>query len=158
MNATSDSIRIRPLEPADVDQVLELTRRLKQAPQWQRSAYLAAIDPNAALRRVSFAAEDHATSALVGFAIASLTPPEAELETIAVAPAFQRRRIARCLFDHIASALGNGEVTSILLEVRASNMPAGELYRSLGFVETGRRPHYYSDPVEDAILMRRNLN
>jgi [ribosomal protein S18]-alanine N-acetyltransferase len=154
MNSTGDSIRIRPLKPADVYQVLEMTRSLKQAPQWQQSAYLASLDPNAALRRVSFIAEEAATGAIVGLAIASLTPPEAELETIAVTAGFQRRGVARRLFDQVAGTLKTADVTFIVLEVRASNAAAEKFYRSLGFAEAGRRRNYYADPVEDAILMR----
>jgi ribosomal-protein-alanine N-acetyltransferase len=39
------------------------------------------------------------------------------------------------------------------LEVRASNDGAREMYRRFGFEETGRRPRYYRDNAEDAILM-----
>ena len=38
-----------------------------------------------------------------------------------------------------------------------SNQAARAFYTSLGFVEEGRRPSYYADPVEDAILMRLQL-
>ena len=48
-------------------------------------------------------------------------------------------------------------VREVILEVRASNLPALALYRQLGFVETGRRPRYYQAPEEDAILMRLGL-
>jgi ribosomal-protein-alanine N-acetyltransferase len=94
---------------------------------------------------------------VAGFAVASLLPPEAELEMIAVAPAAQRRGLARQLFFSLAAELRTAEVFGIMLEVRAANQPALEFYRQLGFVETGHRPRYYHDPVEDAILMRLRL-
>jgi ribosomal-protein-alanine N-acetyltransferase len=43
-----------------------------------------------------------------------------------------------------------------LLEVRASNAPALALYEHAGFCRTGLRRHYYSAPVEDAVLMEMN--
>jgi ribosomal-protein-alanine N-acetyltransferase len=102
-------------------------------------------------------AEAPATSALVGFAVASLLPPQAELETIAVATEHQRRGIARRLFTAMVEELKTAQVNEVLLEVRASNSSALAFYQTLGFVETGRRPSYYADPVEDAVLLELRL-
>jgi ribosomal-protein-alanine N-acetyltransferase len=145
------------MTPADLDQVMEIAESLKEAPQWPRSAYLAALEPEATPRRVALVAEESIAGVVVGFAVASLLPPEAELEMIAVAPTAQRRGLARQIFLSLAEELRTAEVFGIMLEVRASNRPALELYRQLGFEETGRRPRYYHDPVEDAILMRLRL-
>jgi ribosomal-protein-alanine N-acetyltransferase len=86
--------------------------------------------------------------------VASLLPPEAELELIAVAPQAQRQGVAGRLFAALAKELYTTKVFGIMLEVRASNYPAIELYRRLGFAETGRRKRYYRDPMEDAVQMR----
>jgi len=45
----------------------------------------------------------------------------------------------------------------IFLEVRASNAAARRLYASRGFHEVGVRPNYYKRPVEDALVLRRDL-
>lgn len=45
----------------------------------------------------------------------------------------------------------------LTLEVRASNVPAIRLYRGYGYGEVGRRPHYYSRPQEDALLLTKYL-
>jgi len=92
-------------------------------------------------------------SAIVGFAVAMVVGPQAELETIAVAAEGLRRGIGRLLFAALAEKLRLERAEEILLEVRASNGPALGFYRSLGFRETGRRPRYYADPVEDALLL-----
>jgi ribosomal-protein-alanine N-acetyltransferase len=89
--------------------------------------------------------------------VASLLPPEAELEIIAVAPATQRKGVAVRLFEALIEEFYTAYIKGIMLEVRATNHPALELYRRLGFVETGHRPRYYHDPVGDAILMRLRL-
>jgi ribosomal-protein-alanine N-acetyltransferase len=141
------------MTPADLDRVMEIAESLKEAPQWPRSAYLAALDPEAAPRRIALVVEEPAACMVAGFAVASLLPPEAELEIIAVAPTAQRRGLARQLFFSLATELRTAEVIGVMLEVRATNQPALEFYRRLGFVETGHRPRYYHDPVEDAILM-----
>ena len=141
------------MTPADLDRVMEIAESLKDAPQWPHSAYLAALESEAAPGRIALVVEGPAAGMVAGFAVASLLPPEAELEMIAVAPEAQRRGLARQLFFSLAAELRTAEVIGVMLEVRATNQPALELYRRLGFVETGHRPRYYHDPVEDAILM-----
>ena len=102
--------------------------------------------------RVALVAEG-AQSSIAGFLVAVLIPPEAELESIAVDAASQRRGIARQLFAALVQEL-RARCVDILLEVRPSNQAGRAFYAALGFVETARRPAYYADPVEDAILMR----
>jgi ribosomal-protein-alanine N-acetyltransferase len=148
---------MRRMTPADLDQVIEIAESLKEAPHWPRAAYLAALDPEAARRRIALVAEEPGSGNLAGFAVASLLAPQAELETIAVARAAQRRGLARQIFTALAAELASAKISEIMLEVRASNQPALGLYRQLGFAETGRRPRYYHDPVEDAVLMRSQL-
>jgi ribosomal-protein-alanine N-acetyltransferase len=145
------------MTPPDLDRVMEIAESLKDAPQWPRSAYLAALEPEAAPRRIALVAEEPAAGIMAGFAVASLLPPEAELEIIAVAPTAQRQGVAVRLFEALIAEFYTAYIKGIMLEVRATNQPALELYRRLGFVETGRRPRYYHDPVEDAILMRLRL-
>lgn len=97
---------------------------------------------------------------VVGFAVASLLAPEAELESIAVAAGFQRRGIARQLLAALTAELRAAKVTrvtEVILEARASNQPALALYREFGFVVSGLRTRYYQIPVDDAVLMRLRL-
>jgi len=53
----------------------------------------------------------------------------------------------------LAVELRAAGANELLLEARPSNLPALALYGSLGFAQTGLRPGYYADPIEDAILM-----
>jgi ribosomal-protein-alanine N-acetyltransferase len=57
----------------------------------------------------------------------------------------------------MAEELRVAGVREVLLEVRSSNQRALGFYRSLGWSETGRRPRYYADPEEDAVLMSLKL-
>jgi ribosomal-protein-alanine N-acetyltransferase len=141
------------MAPADLDRVMEIAESLKEAPHWPRSAYMAALDPETAPHRIALVVEEPGSGVVAGFAVASLLPPQAELETIAVASAAQRQGWARQLFAALSAELEPAQIAEVFLEVRASNQPALGLYRLLGFVETGRRPGYYHDPVEDAVLM-----
>jgi ribosomal-protein-alanine N-acetyltransferase len=142
---------------ADLDEVMEIAGRLKELPQWPRLAYVAALDPDARPRRIALIVLGPDEAGITGFLVASLLPPQAELEIVAVDARFQRRGLARKLFAELVEKLGLDGVTEVVLEVRASNRSALALYRVLGFVETGRRPRYYADPQEDAVLLRLEL-
>ena len=80
---------------------------------------------------------------------------EAEILTLAVTPPMQRQGVARRLMEQAADFLRQRGIRQWHLEVAADNRAARQLYRRLGFDETGRREAYY-DGV-DAILMRRDL-
>ena len=150
-------VRIRPMGAEDLARVLEIERGLKTAPHWTRAAWDRVLDRDAARRRMAVVAEERKSGAVQGFAVAAVTVPEAELESIAVAAGWQRRGVARRLLGSLADELRRAEVWEAFLEVRASNRAALGFYEALGFVETGRRARYYADPEEDAVLMRLKL-
>lgn len=140
------------MTPADLDWVMEIERRLKDAPHWTLAVYLAALEPLGAPHRIALVAEDP-EAGVVGFAVVGVLPPQGELETIAVAAEDQRRGVARRLFTSMSEELRAAQVTEVMLEVRASNCPALAFYHAQGFVETGRRSRYYADSQEDALLL-----
>jgi len=157
MNSAVQVFRIRPMTAADLDRVIEIAESLKQAPQWPRRVYEAAVSGLASPPRIALVAQDAATRTVAGLAVASLTPPEAELETIVVATAFQRLGAARRLMVALSRELREKRISDLLLEVRVSNRSAQTLYGSLGFIEAGWRPGYYAEPLEDALVMRLRL-
>jgi [ribosomal protein S18]-alanine N-acetyltransferase len=79
---------------------------------------------------------------------------ELHITTIAVRPEYRRRGRARALIGAALAAYPNA--SHVHLEVRPTNAAAIDLYESLGFEATGRRPRYYGD--EDALLMTLNLD
>ena len=81
----------------------------------------------------------------------------ADMMNLAVDPAYRKRGIARELVCHLIDHLKENEVRCLTLEVRVSNFPAVNLYNSLGFVEVGRRPGYYRNPKEDALILRKAI-
>lgn len=91
------------------------------------------------------------TDALMGYLFVTQVMDEAEIENIAVSPAFRRQGIASLLLDTALSGLD----ADIFLEVRASNAPAIALYQKYGFAAYGIRRNYYEKPQEDAVLMKR---
>lgn len=150
-------VRVRRMQVEDVDTVTEMAKLTHHAPTWTREVYEKALDLSGQSRRIALVAEDGKSGAIVGFAVASLLTPEAELETIVTAIAHQRRGVARELFSALKNELRPMGVQDVILEVRAGNKAAEAFYHFLGFVEDGHRPSYYADPVEDAVLMRLQL-
>ena len=82
---------------------------------------------------------------------------EGYIDNIAVFPAYRRQGIAGALLSALEGCARMRNIRFLTLEVRASNVPAIRLYRGHGYGEVGRRPHYYSRPQEDALLLTKYL-
>ena len=90
---------------------------------------------------------------IIGYHCFWIVFEELRLMNLAVREPMRRRRIGRAL---VIEALRLGleqAATRAVLEVRASNNPARSLYARLGFAQIGCRPRYYTNPIEDAVLM-----
>lgn len=90
---------------------------------------------------------------VLGYMGLQIFSKEGYVTNIAVHPKYRRRGIAEALIDF---QLKN-EMTFITLEVRESNFPAIELYSKKGFAEIGKRPDFYTNPLEDALIMTKSL-
>ena len=87
---------------------------------------------------------------IVGFLAISQLAGELEITNIAIKKDYQGHGLGSQLLadlDHVDFP--------IFLEVRASNTPAQALYKKCGFDIIGKRKQYYHEPVEDAIIMKR---
>jgi len=92
-------------------------------------------------------------SVLGAYIIFRLIADEAHLHNLAVKKEFQRQGLAQSLITTMKDiAMGVG-ITARTLEVRESNKEAISLYLKCGFVVKGRRPLYYTDTHEDALIM-----
>lgn len=80
-----------------------------------------------------------------------------DMMNIAVHPDFRRKGIGEALVTELIHQLMEAGNECLTLEVRVSNTPAQSMYTKLGFVEVGRRPRYYHNPREDALILRREL-
>jgi ribosomal-protein-alanine N-acetyltransferase len=90
---------------------------------------------------------------IVGVIVAWLLVDEVHIATIATHPDVRRQGIAQALLVHVLKSGAEEGAVSSILEVRESNFAAQAMYRKFGYEETGRRPRYYKDNGEDAILM-----
>ena len=93
---------------------------------------------------------------VVGMIHCNFVLDELTLNTLCVDPEYRRLGIAKRLWNAVREMM-QGVCTVCYLEVRESNLPARTLYGSLGFVQNGYRPRYYSKPEEAAVLMEAKL-
>ncbi len=154
---------VRRAQAADLDAILSIARQSPEAPQWTAAAWTTFIDPPASaappLLRTCLVAESEAV--ILGFAAVSALldgqENRCELESMAVAPGARRRGTASALLQAILLWAGNQGARQLALEVREANAPALALYQRFGFRIQGRRPRYYRDPEEDALLLAREV-
>jgi len=165
-------IQLRRATAADLAAIVALERASEGAPHWPSAAYAAIVESqntdgeaqnsNGPQHRCLFVAEIGAepAGAIVGFAVGLLHGVEAiaELESVAVAASARRAGVGRALCVAVLDWCRRHETASIILEVRAGSAAAIALYAGLGFVQAGRRPRYYRDPEDDALLLRLPLS
>lgn len=94
---------------------------------------------------------------IVGILVASTTTVESDIYMVVVAEEYKRQGIGQQLFSYLIDYCTKEGLVTIFLEVRESNLPAFNLYKSLGFEVIGRRRAYYSRPIEDALMMQFEL-
>ena len=142
------SFRIVPMTAAHLPAVAALEKACFPADPWSEGLFRDALDnPNTAILLAE--GED---GSLLGYAVLSVILDEGNLDNIAVAPYARRQGIADTLLSAL-TAFGREHLACLMLEVRASNVPAIALYEKHGFIAVGRRKNYYDAPREDAILM-----
>lgn len=144
---------IRTATGLDIEAVAAIERTVFSDP-WSRRSFADLLSAPHVIFRV---ATDE-TDTVAGYAVVLAVGDECELANLAVAREVQRCGVGRRLLAAVNLAAVEAGCRRMFLEVRASNIAAGALYRSVGFRVVGRRPRYYVRPVEDAIVMRADLD
>ena len=151
---------------SDIEQIIRIAKACNLS-YWSKEDYL-----NEVKRVDSFMLSARTKHLVVGFIAARLnvpTPPspfsigaeivlpEADLLNIGVLPSFQKQGIGLQLLNCFFKECESKNVCSIWLEVRESNVNARDFYKRNCFIEIQKRPGFYSNPSEDAVLMKLNV-
>jgi ribosomal-protein-alanine N-acetyltransferase len=155
-SAGEGQIRLAVVE--DLDAILLLDRAIENLPHWPVAEYRTALVET--WQRCLFVAE--VEGRLVGVAVGVVTviagECSAELETVGIAESARRQGLGRQLCVAVISWSQARGAVRLDLEVRSQNPGAIALYRELEFESVGVRKGYYRNPVDDAVLMRRELD
>ncbi|MBM4300398.1 MAG: ribosomal-protein-alanine N-acetyltransferase [Deltaproteobacteria bacterium] len=142
---------IRRAGLADVSAIWAIEKAAFLTP-WSRWSFLAELGQRYSHTLVIGPAAPHPRQTL-GYLIFWVVLDEMHILNLAVHPKHRRRGLARRLLaEGLAQARTLGAELA-WLEVRTSNLAAQALYKSFGFREVGRRPRYYDDTREDALLL-----
>ena len=138
-----------PDAAADIDAIAALEAESFTNP-WPREQLVWEL-VNSDVTRI-FLMRDH-SAAIAAFCLCWVIFDELHINTLAVAPRFRRRGVATLLMQHVLAEAAREGALKATLEVRASNQAALALYERLGFRVTARRPGYYTNPQEDALIL-----
>lgn len=142
---------ILPMNETHIAQIAALERMCFSDP-WSENSVRTELENPLSLWLV-----DERDGQVAGYVGSQSVPPEADVMNLAVAPSCRGQGIGRGLMTALTAQLHRRGITALFLEVRVSNVLARSLYDSLGFVEVGRRPKYYVNPTEDALILRKEL-
>jgi ribosomal-protein-alanine N-acetyltransferase len=138
------------LEVVEIEETCGLSR-------WGWNAYHAELaqERNSIMLVARHLAEEERTTGqnVKGFIAARLVADELHVNNVAVRQEYRRRGVAKTLLDAALDEAARRGAKAAFLEVRAGNSPAQALYARCGFKMTGRRPGYYAQPLEDALVM-----
>ena len=146
-------ITLRDARPSDLDSLLSIQKASPGAAVWTRDAYESLLAADGTICLVAEGKGEERN----GFVLARVAADEMEILNLAVRPTARRRGLGRRLVVGALSRARARGVRHCWLEVRASNQAALDFYLALGFEERARRPAYYRDPVEDAVICARPL-
>lgn len=146
--SVSDDFVIRKMKLADIDQVLIVEHEAFTSP-WSKSTFEAEVVDNDLATYLVIEQQQQ----IIGYAGMWLILDEAHVTNVAVLSGYRGEGVGDRLFAALIQTAREIGAVSMTLEVRATNIPAQQLYLKYGFQPYGIRPQYYSDTKEDAIIM-----
>lgn len=146
------AISVQRLRLSDLSEILPIERASYPTP-WSVPMFVLELTR---VEGVVLGARD-GDGELAGYVICTPQADEWHVMNVTVAPARRRAGIARLLLRELHQVLetATGGRARLTLEVRPSNAAALALYHQEGYLVAGRRPSYYPDDREDALIMWR---
>ncbi|PKN10128.1 MAG: ribosomal-protein-alanine N-acetyltransferase [Deltaproteobacteria bacterium HGW-Deltaproteobacteria-7] len=139
------------MKKEDLQEIMAIERASFPAP-WTEGMFLDEIRTKHA-QCLIIKIEMEGKTFIAGYIIFWLVADEVHLHNLAVRNEFRRSGLACNMINLMKDIAAQVGITRHTLEVRESNHEAINLYRKCGFVVKGKRPHYYTDTHEDALIM-----
>ncbi len=149
MSFSSPDLTIRPMVYEDIEEVFKIDLEVQYEP-WSVGIFLDTLRYSGNFSWVLCKGFQ-----IIGYLCGWIVSDELQILNIAIRPDHRRQGFARKLISFVINEARKKGVRLANLEVRESNVPAIELYKSLGFKIIGERPGYYRTPSgrEKALLM-----
>ena len=147
-----DSLTMRPMRWWHIEGAMPLEAKLFGATAWSAAQMWSELARPQRRYYVLTPAVDEG-SVVLGYAGVSILAPDADVQTVAVAPSLQGRGWGRRLVSRLVDDAVSAGCTQVMLEVRADNTAALALYEGCGFEVIARRSSYYGSG-QDALIMR----
>ena len=152
--ARKPSVLMEPMLAGDLDTVIAIEHKSFSMP-WTDTMFLSEMRQGPASQLLVARPEKRPTT-IVGYVGYRAVLDEMHVMILAVAPAWRRRGIAQHMLSEAMEQARQADCARAILEVRASNVGAQQLYYRLGFAPVGVRPKYYQRPSEDALILWRD--
>jgi [ribosomal protein S18]-alanine N-acetyltransferase len=149
--------QIKLVQTEDIDQILEIERGLFPKP-WDRASYENELTCEGSYSFAITLAEPDKCSLIIAYICFRIVMDEMHLFKIGVAKKWQHMGLATCLCQESIKFASEKGAVVVYLEVRISNIPAISFYRKLGFTMVGKRPRYYPETGEDALVMMKQIH
>ena len=144
------------LTPGDIDSIIDVEQRSFPNP-WSRKVFLEELSRSDSYNYGIMAVSPPSGKHFIAYICYRLIQDEMHLLKIAVAPPWRCRGVASFLLNECLCAEKQRGIAASFLEVRPSNQSAIALYDRLGFQTIAKRPNYYADTREDALIMLKDL-
>lgn len=146
------NVNIIPTTEQHLDRIAEI-EALSFSTPWSRKSFADSMANSNVISIFTATLDDE----VVGYICLFHLFEEGELLNIAVNPDYRKQGIAQQLLNQMFMLFKQKDVTRITLEVRESNTNAKNLYLKNGFKPIGIRKNYYTSPLENGIVMEKNL-
>lgn len=155
MKAISPSIRAA--RDADIDRVVQIERSWDHLSHWSLDAYYRLLDDDHFTSTFVAELDGDRENVIVGFVIFHVRERVSEIYNIAVDRDHRRLGVGGQLMRTVVERSRDQGAHKVMLEVRKSNHGAIRFYSKFSFRVSGERHNYYSNPLEDAYVMDRDL-
>lgn len=140
----------------DIERILAIEEVSFKAP-WSRTLFLEELACKTAFNYVVKLTGSEKHELVIAYICSRIIGCEMSILRIAVSPEWRNLGIASWLLDKCFIMARDKGATSVFLEVRESNSAAIALYGKLGFISVGKRPAYYPETGEDAVVLMKKL-
>lgn len=142
---------IRSMGFEDIEAVVKIEKENFSVP-WDENGFLSFM-----LREGTIFLTALNDNEVVGYCGLISAADEADITNVSVSQSMRKKGIGGMLLSELIKEAGESGIKKIFLEVREGNIPAISLYNGFGFKQVGMRKDYYEKPVENALLMLKEL-